>query len=350
LMTRQFVLAVATILAGLSLFGVNAFAQSGPEEESDDQEIILDGLEALPPSGTVDLIDDVELGDELIDDVLIDDAQTPDEGGQKWIGLMCHQVSDLVRAQLALPEDAGLVVQEVVADGPAKEIGLQQHDILVKASGKPLTSLRQLIDIVHDSPAAGFELEWLRRGETMVATVVPATRPFVEPQKLRRRLRGLRSGAQNMGRLREWIDQLGNEEDDDGPLGLRFFGDLQPSEALEYPQNLSVQIQRNGNEPARIKVQRGEDSWELSEEDIDQLPDDIRPHVEQMLGGGAQWQVGPDDRDARPFPWRDPFPGLERQMDEVREQMERMFEELRELRESDRFQEDEEEVEPGVDA
>jgi hypothetical protein len=62
----------------------------------------------------------------------------------------------------------------------------------------------------------------------------------------------------------------------DGVMGL--------SAAL--PDNLTITITRHGQEPAKIKVQRGDESWETTADKLDALPEDIRPHVARFLSGG----------------------------------------------------------------
>ncbi len=47
---------------------------------------------------------------------------------------------------------------------------------------------------------------------------------------------------------------------------------------------MSVTINKEGNQPATITVQRGNDKWKVTEKDLDKLPADVRPFVDQMLG------------------------------------------------------------------
>jgi hypothetical protein len=63
---------------------------------------------------------------------------------------------------------------------------------------------------------------------------------------------------------------------------------------LELPENMTVRIERNGKKPASIFVKRGDDKWEITEEQMDKLPQDVRPLVQRALGGG---------------PWTMPLPG-----------------------------------------
>ena len=48
--------------------------------------------------------------------------------------------------------------------------------------------------------------------------------------------------------------------------------------------DMTVTISKQGKEPAKITVKQGDKSWEVTEDDLDQLPEEVRPHVEPMLG------------------------------------------------------------------
>lgn len=49
------------------------------------------------------------------------------------------------------------------------------------------------------------------------------------------------------------------------------------------PDDLSVSVTKKGSEPARITVKKGEQSWEITEKELDKLPDDVRKHVEAAI-------------------------------------------------------------------
>ena len=56
----------------------------------------------------------------------------------------------------------------------------------------------------------------------------------------------------------------------------------------QMPNGVSVSIQKQNDEPAHITVQRGNDTWDIVGDDpssLAQLPDDVRPFVEQLLAG-----------------------------------------------------------------
>lgn len=50
------------------------------------------------------------------------------------------------------------------------------------------------------------------------------------------------------------------------------------------PENLTIVVTKQGSQPAKVAVSRGDAKWDVTEEQLDKLPDDVRPHVERMLG------------------------------------------------------------------
>ena len=58
------------------------------------------------------------------------------------------------------------------------------------------------------------------------------------------------------------------------------------------PGDMNINITKAGNEPAKIVVNRGNEKWEVTEKELDKLPADVRPYVEQMLGRGMVGIVG----------------------------------------------------------
>ena len=53
----------------------------------------------------------------------------------------------------------------------------------------------------------------------------------------------------------------------------------------ELPADLSVNIYREGKKPAKITVKKGSHTWDLAENELDKLPEDIRREVEPLVGG-----------------------------------------------------------------
>jgi hypothetical protein len=54
----------------------------------------------------------------------------------------------------------------------------------------------------------------------------------------------------------------------------------------ELPDDLSIDIYREGKKPAKILVQKAEQKWEVTEGDLAKLPEDVRREVEPLVTGG----------------------------------------------------------------
>jgi hypothetical protein len=77
-----------------------------------------------------------------------------------------------------------------------------------------------------------------------------------------------------------------------GP-GMVFRGGGQRFDLNQMPNGVSVAIERNNDGPAQITVKQGDDVWQIvgdDEESLKQLPDDVRPFVERMLGGREKFR------------------------------------------------------------
>ena len=226
--------------------------------------------------------------------------QAPPTTAGYWIGVMAGPVSPALRAHLDLPEDQGVMVVEVVPDSPAAKAGLKQYDVLLRANDIELRDKHDLVDLVR---TAGDEqqqitLEVLRGTGRETVWVTPAVRPE-QPVMHGRGFgeEGVFGGEIPEGahELFGWFgDRFGDEAR--GPNTFRRFG---PGTVLgrrafrmaEIPNGVSVSIQKQNDEPAHITVQRGDESWEIVGDDpasLEQLPEDLRPFVEQMLGQSDQ--------------------------------------------------------------
>jgi serine protease Do len=86
---------------------------------------------------------------------------------------------DVLRAQLRLPEGTGLVVTEVMDDGPAKGAGVEPHDILLSVNGQPVAAGEALTGMVksYKPGAPPLTLTLLRAGERIEKQVTPQERP-----------------------------------------------------------------------------------------------------------------------------------------------------------------------------
>jgi hypothetical protein len=53
------------------------------------------------------------------------------------------------------------------------------------------------------------------------------------------------------------------------------------------PDNLNVKIEKHGNEPAKVHVEQDGKTWDVTEDKLDALPEELRGHVGRLLGQGG---------------------------------------------------------------
>lgn len=265
--------------------------------------------------------------------------------GPWWIGVQCRPADPALRAQLGLAENVGLIVDEVVPNSPADKAGLKRFDVLVKAEDKELRSVQDLIDVINRAEGKEIKLKYIRQAQEAELALTPEKRPQPSGPIVT-----LPPIPQFEWPEFEWFGGPG------GPFRFRFFypGRILPPRAGQLPPlpgNLAVTITKKGDEPAKISVKRDGESWEVTENELDKLPADIRPHVEQVLRGGPvvappSEEEGPKDRPKRgqwEFYWPVP-PGwnpaeeqrlrqrIEQELKELQRRMEELRERIDELR------------------
>ena len=219
-----------------------------------------------------------------------------------YIGVAIAPVDDALRAHVDLPEGAGLLVQQVWEGSPAEDAGLEQYDIIVSADGTDLTEMGDLVEAVNNHAGdtmSQIGLNIIRHGQPQTVFVTPSERPEADVPVIPHA----------------------------GALGGRNFN------MPQMPGNVSVQVQKNGDGPAHIVVERNGEKWEIDGNDAEALkalPEDLRPMVEGMLNGDGNLQfrsfnMQPGMNPGAPMP---EFNDMQRRM---QEQMQQMQEQLKNL-------------------
>jgi S1-C subfamily serine protease len=129
-----------------------------------------------------------ETAREVVDD-LLDDGEV----SQAFLGLTGADISPEASDVLDLPVDEGVLVQDVVPDGPADEAGIEAGsaeaqigpgamkiggDIITEVEGEPIDSMEDVIAAVEElEPGDDLELTVLREGDEETVTTELADRP-----------------------------------------------------------------------------------------------------------------------------------------------------------------------------
>jgi PDZ domain len=203
------------------------------------------------------------------------------------IGVKCAPAGEALRAQLPdLPKDQGLLVEQVIADGPAAKSGIKDHDVFVSVGDKPLGQVADLTNAIEAVKGAELSIKLLRGGKPIIVTVKPeAQQPQGEP--LRVPLGADRETVENWVKKFELAPQAGL---DGRQLRLLTDGTIDLAHDLgqrhDLPADLSINIYREGKNPAKITIKKGDKQWVVTENELAKLPEDIRREVEPLLGGG----------------------------------------------------------------
>jgi hypothetical protein len=233
--------------------------------------------------------------------------------GEYWLGVQCHPVLPELQTQLQLPKDQGIVVEGVLPDSPAAKAGLAKGDVIMKADDKKLADVSDLIQAVDAAKDKEMKLEIIREGQPKTIAVTPAKRPegarFPVPPP-----------GSDIESLRNWIEHMhpGAGFGQNEPMQFRLFrpGIILPHGAPLHPPlpgDMSITISKSGDKPADIAVKMGDEKWEVTEKDLDKLPEKVRPYVDRMLGvatgvgpGAIHWRH--EGFVPQPMPPQGPYP------------------------------------------
>jgi hypothetical protein len=262
--------------------------------------------------------------------------------GEYWIGVQVqHPLPDLVRAQLSIPKDEGVLVEEVEPPTPAQG-KLQKYDVIVKAATKPLRSVADLVIAVDAVKGGKLPLEVLRGGKSLQVEITPLKRPAEVPANPRADVLMVAPGM-SYEALNKVVEEWRNRNLGERTLRLETMRPgwiLRPGTPHQppLPANLTVSVTKQGDQPAKIVVKQDDQKWEVTENELDKLPKDLRPHVERMLGHGLGWPVAEflqQGHKMEVLPHVAPKgiskPHAERQIDEMRQQIEQLRKLLDEL-------------------
>ena len=201
-----------------------------------------------------------------------------------WLGLEASPPTPALRAQLQLPDKLGLVIDSIVPGSPAERDGLKLYDVLLKADGKALENHFDLLKAIQQAKENKLSLELIRAGKPMTIAATPAKRPADasrgEPM--------LKFEGADVHTLSKWLEKM-RTEGGQGPMQFRVLQPgviLPPGKPIKLPEGTSVAISKEGDKPAKIVVKQGEKKWEISEDQLDQLPPALRPLVGQMSPHG----------------------------------------------------------------
>jgi hypothetical protein len=212
------------------------------------------------------------------------------------------RVPEALNAQLDLKGQGALVIK-VQDDGPAAKAGVLENDVVLAIGDQQIAAPEDLRASASKSEGKELTIKLLRGGKEQTLRIKGELRDRpsytfstkkhqieFDTQMIEERVRQkLKDAGVD---LRMQVIQPGAFL----PKGANFLIKMQ----AELPDDVTVDIHRQGKQPAEIKVKQGDKSWEVKEGDLSPLPEALRPHVERMLGNAPmQFKIAGVDV---PFP------------------------------------------------
>jgi hypothetical protein len=203
------------------------------------------------------------------------------------LGLQLAPVSPALNDQLDLKGE-GLVIEHVAPDGPADKAGIKRHDILMAVGDKPIKSIPDLLEAENASEGKEMSLKLLRGGKPVTVAVTPAKHEGGDVH-FRKSIPGV--GAVDTEEIEELIKEKLKQAGADVRMEFLKPGKIFPQGVFfgrdhDFPDDLSVNIHKEGKAPAAIEVKQGDKTWSVKEDSLDELPENVRHHVEALLGHG----------------------------------------------------------------
>ncbi|MCC5840183.1 MAG: PDZ domain-containing protein [Opitutales bacterium] len=98
-----------------------------------------------------------------------------------FLGVVTEPLPTVLRDYIDIPAGEGLLLKQIVPDGPAAQAGLESNDILLRVNDRPVNSPATLSGVLRDQKVGDdLKLRILRRGETLEKTATLGSRPAAD--------------------------------------------------------------------------------------------------------------------------------------------------------------------------
>jgi len=170
-----------------------------------------------------------------------------------WIGIGIQPVTKEIQEALDLPDRNGVLISNIMDDGPAKDADLDRQDVIVGYQGKKVEGMRSFRNQVASTPpGTKVELEILRKGKTRTVELTLGTLPGEgEPKPV-------------LAQERE--ERLGIDVEEITPDVRRSFG-------LERREGVVISEVRRGSVASENGLRPGDLILEINQNEIDDLDD-----------------------------------------------------------------------------
>ncbi len=223
------------------------------------------------------------------------ESQITSASPKLWLGVALKSIEGDLATFLGSTE--GALVDLVQPKSPAEKAGIKPGDIVLSVDGAAVNDTSDLLEILHSaSEGKALKFQVQRKGEKVDVSATPQPRPQDDSDD------SVELELAELADLDEGKSQLRWRQDFPGEGTYMFrFGDpavinlvpgveLKGDLVIQVAQDndgdkVEIKIARKSGQPAQITVKRGDKEETYSEEQLDQLPDDLRNWVKAVLGG-----------------------------------------------------------------
>jgi len=180
-------------------------------------------------------------------------AEAPVQAAAAYLGVASGPIPEILASHLQLPAGEGVVVRNVLPEGPAATAGIAEHDVITRIGGKPVHSREELRELtLAHSPGDEVEIDLIHQGKPLTRTVVLGSREdavAVQPGNLQ--FEGMMEGLpqEQAQRLREAIERL-RGAGAEGLPGLQGLGEIAPippmADVMREMQERMAEVFKNG--------------------------------------------------------------------------------------------------------
>ncbi len=214
-------------------------------------------------------------------------GNSADQSQDFWIGVQCEPSAE-VQVRMDQSSDrlvtlkGGLRINAVTAESPAQTAGIVEQDVILFMNDRATNQIEELVAAIDENGEKPATLQIVREHNPMTLSITPLKRPQGET-------------------LKEGVDFTGVDLNVN-PQWLRYHGVpavYGSAELPKLPSGFEANVHFVGGEQPEFKIKSSDQSWTVTGENIDQLPEEVRPfaqHVLGMLSSGqtSNWRAVPD--------------------------------------------------------
>lgn len=242
--------------------------------------------------------------------IIVKGGETIDVKGEKivvgklWLGVGLKSIEgDLSEF---LDTDKGVLIEDVHEGSPAAKANIKKGDIVLAVDGKELAGPGDLLEVMKTAKAdVALTLKIRRKNDEMEVKVTPEPRPNevtmgIDLSNLQKEIGDANFTFEMLDPQKLEVFRMGQPAGVIAHAGSGMKGDLKLHIVNKQDgKSLEVTIDREGDKPASITVTKDGETKTYTEEQIGELPEEIRGMVSPMLqsGGPAVFSFTPGNLD-----------------------------------------------------